>query len=244
MNSLENQEIKETEVVCIRRGSHKELKTVASPIPLDQSLIQVVANKKELDRRITAFCKRKRDELDRANLLEFCNVKEEGVVDSCARVVAMLYRKAGSKSYLRTSRVKNSVGPHISDNFVQSGDSEVKKIKLEISEPSSVLPVPLENRVGDLEKRLKLSENTPVPGDIYSRLKALEDRLEMLEGISPEYCQPVKVETERNEREELEQKKTGRKAQVHVSLSELDERILNLKNLLNSQVIKAEADSD
>jgi len=215
-----------------------------STIPLDQSLIQVVASKEELDRRITAFCKRKRDELDRANLLEFCNVKEEGVGDSCARVVAMLYRKAGSKSHLRTSHVKNSVGPHTSDNLVESGDSEVKKIKLEMSEQSSVLPAPLESRVGELEERLQLSENKPVPGHIYSRLKALEDRLEMLEGLSPEYCQPVKVEPESNEKEEFEQKKTRRKAQVHASLSELDERILNLKNLLNSQVIKAEADSD
>lgn len=213
-------------------------------IALDQSLIQVVASKEELNRRISAFCKRKRDELDKGNLLEFCNL--EGVGDSCARVVAVLCRKDGSKSHLRTSSVKNTVGPHNSPVIVHSADSGVKKIKLEIDNPNlcSLLPAPLENRVSELEKKVIFSDNKPVHGDIYTRLKVLEDRIELLEGISPEYCQPVELVRERDKKEWQEGEIRNRKTQVKGSLSELDQRICNLKNLLQTQIIKAEDASD
>lgn len=204
-----------------------------------------MANKEELERRISAFCKRKRDELDRTNLLEFCNLQEDGVGDSCARVAAMLCRKSGSKSHLRTSSVKNVIGPH-SNGIEQSRETEVKKIKLEFNsvDQTSVLPVSLENRFSELEKKVTFGENKPMPMDIYTRLKILEDRIVMLEGISPEYFNPVLKENFKNEKEEVEEIRRKRKAQVKGSLSELDERIFILKNLLKTQIIKAELDSD
>jgi hypothetical protein len=48
-------------------------------------------------------------------------------------------------------------------------------------------PVGLEERLSNAECHLKL--HGPVPKDIYSRLKQIEDRILQLEGLSPEYFQ-------------------------------------------------------
>jgi hypothetical protein len=48
-------------------------------------------------------------------------------------------------------------------------------------------PVGLEERLDSAECHLKL--HGPVPRDIYSRLKQIEDRILHLEGLSPEYFQ-------------------------------------------------------
>merc|ERR1712029_19511 len=116
-----------TEAMEATAQKEKEISANVVPhIDIDKSLIQVVASKEELDHRISAFCKRKRGELDRANCLEFCNLKDDGVGDSCARVLAVLHRKTGSKSHLRTSTVKNLSGPNIQMTTHPTG-SEAKK---------------------------------------------------------------------------------------------------------------------
>lgn len=229
----------------IQPKTEKETSQVVVPhINIDKSLVQVVANKEELDRRISAFCKRKRGELDRANCLEFCNLKEEGIGDSCARVLAVLCRKNGSKSHLRTSTVKNMSGPNI-QMIPNLRDREEKKIKLEVTNLDQIsLPIPLENRVSELEKKVTFGENKPVPIDIYTRLKMLEERIELLEGISPEYCHTVNMSSVKSEQEEIGERRKHRKIEIQGSLSELDERILSLKNLLQTKVMKVEADSD
>jgi hypothetical protein len=48
-------------------------------------------------------------------------------------------------------------------------------------------PMGLEERLSNAERHLKL--HGPVPKDIYSRLKQIEDRILHLEGLSPEYFQ-------------------------------------------------------
>jgi hypothetical protein len=48
-------------------------------------------------------------------------------------------------------------------------------------------PVGIEERLKNAECHLKL--HGPVPKDIYSRLKQIEDRILYLEGLSPEYFQ-------------------------------------------------------
>lgn len=48
-------------------------------------------------------------------------------------------------------------------------------------------PMGIEERLSNAECHLKL--HGPVPKDIYSRLKQIEDRILHLEGLSPEYFQ-------------------------------------------------------
>lgn len=81
-------------------------------ISIDKTLIQVAVSKEVLDQRIERFCNRKREEIDKSNLLEFCNIdKAEFVGDSCARIVANPTLKGESKSHIRTSQVLNTEGP-------------------------------------------------------------------------------------------------------------------------------------
>ena len=91
---------------------------------------------------------------------------------------------------------------------------------------------------------MTFGENKPVPIDIYTRLKMLEERIELLEGISPEYCHPVKISSVKSEQDEIQERREHRKTQIQLSLSDLDDRILSLKNLLQTKLMKVEADSD
>ncbi|XP_008829039.2 MAP3K12-binding inhibitory protein 1 isoform X3 [Nannospalax galili] len=72
----------------------------------------------------------------------------------------------------------------------------------------------------------------PVPRDIYQRIKKLEDKILELEGISPEYFQPVNFSGKR------------RKVQLpqqNYSLAELDEKISALKQALLRKSREAES---
>jgi len=63
----------------------------------------------------------------------------------------------------------------------------------EVPVPSSantqLNPTPaIQERLQNMEKHLGLNtKEQPIPLDVYGRLKALEDRILHLEGISPEY---------------------------------------------------------
>lgn len=45
----------------------------------------------------------------------------------------------------------------------------------------------VEERIANLEGHLKIVHGAPVPKDVYTRIKQLEDRVLYLEGLSPEY---------------------------------------------------------
>lgn len=49
----------------------------------------------------------------------------------------------------------------------------------------------IEERLHNLENVLKIGPEMPVPKDVYARLKAVEDRVLHLEGISPEYFRNI-----------------------------------------------------
>ena len=66
------------------------------------------------------------------------------------------------------------------------------------AEEDSEVPVGIRERLLELEKKVPvIAPKGPVPKDVYARIKALEDRVRYLEGISPEYfCNFVKMESE------------------------------------------------
>jgi len=45
----------------------------------------------------------------------------------------------------------------------------------------------LQERLQNMEQHLGIYENQPIPGDIYTRIKALEESILYLESVSPEY---------------------------------------------------------
>ena len=179
---------------------------------IDPELVQITAPKEEIDRRMEAFIKRKREEINESNVLEFCQRLPNETEDfSCARTDSILTtRQQGSSSHLRKSQVSyeslnfldisqyhvcsqviNEWGPQTIANRVDHGSllKNAKRIKREANFGSpSKSQDGVSERISDLEKKTcLLDSNKPVPKDVYQRLKALEDRIGYLESISPEY---------------------------------------------------------
>ena len=155
-----------------------------------------------MDRRIEAFIQRKRAELNNANVLEFCNRHiSEDPEFSCARVDSVLVgRRDDGKSHFRQSQVVNHDGPQ-----TRSRPTPPKRVKTEEGssadaakdDDDSEIPVGIRERLVELEKKVpSIAPRGPVPKDVYARIKALEDRVMYLEGVSPEYfCNFVKKES-------------------------------------------------
>ncbi|CAB4059391.1 MOCS2B [Lepeophtheirus salmonis] len=76
----------------------------------DSQKIQITASNNEIQRRIDSFAERKRLEVDRNNILEFCNrhYSDENEY-SCARTDSVLVKRQGSTSHYRKSKVVNSL---------------------------------------------------------------------------------------------------------------------------------------
>ena len=156
--------------------------------------MQVHATNAEMDERISRFIENKREDINNANILEFCGHQSEKS-QSCARTNAVLTKKRDSKSHLRKSSVINTFMNPMLDERLESLESSVDCIK-------------------------------PVPKDVYARLKALEDRLIILERISPKIQSSHEIvkETYENERrEELTQ-----------NLIDINDEMAQLKDALMS----------
>ncbi|XP_012272327.1 molybdopterin synthase catalytic subunit [Orussus abietinus] len=170
--------------ICKNRNTINDTKSGDESITakLDTSLVQIQADSEELNRRIQAFIARKREQVNVANVQEFCcrSDRNEEKEESCARVDAVLIRHKDSKSHVKVHRVLNSWGPQTVDPL------SLYKSTCETSQQSSdVYPPALDERLSHAEKNLGL--NRPVPRSVYERLKQIEDRLLYLESISPEY---------------------------------------------------------
>lgn len=158
---------------------------------------------------------RKRAEADVANIQEFCHrLPLDESHNSCARTEAILVSRKDSKSHLKgmckcdtcvycfnyvlcccllVSRVVNTWGPQTHAEVVASATPSSSDIK-----PTSAVLERLQN----MEKHLGFSDNQPIPKDVYTRLKALEDRILYLESTSPEYFDgPFRLQNHKYEEE-------------------------------------------
>ena len=188
-------------------------------IDIDPDVVQVKATNTELERRIAAFTSRKRALLDSANCLEFCGT------GGAARVAAVLGRSRGSKGHLRKSTADNSCHVLL--------PTPSKRIKLE---PNVALQVPIDQRMSELEERVFFREGQPVPVPVYTRLKQLEDRVLELEGLSPEYCNPLEIVKNRDREQAAVANKEARVNQLTSNLKNINSRIIELKNVLRSKL--------
>lgn len=135
------------------------------------SLVQIVVDENEMQQRIQSFIELKRDEINRNNLIDF--IDSSFADESCARIASSVYKVNGSKGHLKIKRVKNETGPIADDGKVQN------------SNPETIFSG-IDERLVIAEKFLQI-KSTPLPKDVYQRLKAIEDRIAHLNTISPEY---------------------------------------------------------
>nr|CAD7414753.1 unnamed protein product [Timema poppensis] len=141
-----------------------------------------------IERRISSFIERKREQVNLSNIHDFCHRDNVQVETSCARVNAVLLCRKDSKSHLRVRRVLNQWGPQT--RGVDPGSvSDPRDPALIHNQPQGPpgVAVGIEERLRNAENHLMVKG--PVPSDIYARLKQIEDRILYLESVSPEYFQ-------------------------------------------------------
>ncbi|XP_069959495.1 serine-rich adhesin for platelets isoform X2 [Cherax quadricarinatus] len=262
-SSEENLTAEESKDEMLRTRTETSPVGIRQSCLLDPNLVQIVASKKELDRRIAAFQQRKREELDVLNVQEFCMLSGgSSSLNSCARTTAVVLRSKGSNSHLKMTHVVNDWGPQtlgldpgsVSSDFMTSKASlkqECNTGKSSSSREGSVytghqspqdnkdsqepdiLPTGIEERLHNLESHLKLTPSGPVPRDVYARIKAVEDRVLHLEGISPEYFRASKIQALVNTSKQKEIKAV----EDDLSLEDLEQKIYQLKMKLKHKQI-------
>ncbi|KAK9889783.1 hypothetical protein WA026_007160 [Henosepilachna vigintioctopunctata] len=152
-----------------RRKINLEQKVVVPYVPAHFQLIH--ATKAELHRRIEAFQKMKRNEVNVKNIAEFCTVDRSSEF-ICARIDSTMKSRTDSKGHVQVDRVL---------------DTEYRRDQFSSKNFTKYIPP---NGVGERLQNIEtpLSFDKPVPIDIYRRIKLFEGRMLHLESISPEYA--------------------------------------------------------
>lgn len=68
-------------------------------------LVQIKASSEEIEQRIQKFIERKRDEIDKSNIRDFCSQRSDDTENSCARVDAVLVKRKDSKGHLQGGNI-------------------------------------------------------------------------------------------------------------------------------------------
>lgn len=153
----------------------------------DSRIVQIVASKAEIDRRINAFIKKKRLEVDAFNVREFCAIPECEEAISCARVDASYVPRQSKKSLLKVSSVLNAIESEESPRF-RPATAQAKTYAAShpsTSIPYRFLPSDLKERLSNMESHLSMFSTGR--DDVHKQIKSLEERLLYLETLSPEY---------------------------------------------------------
>lgn len=181
---------------------------IVDELKLSEALVQVRADGDEVQRRIEAFIELKREEINRNNLNDFIEAKDNF---SCARVASNVYRIEDSKGHLRIKRVKNITGPNDAKTLLdETAQPEPLSTAREMNYCS------IDERLQDVENYMKFGSSS-IPKDIYQRLKIIEDQISILKTVSPEYSQFVIS------------KDSAPKRKVEYSLSDLDKIIASME---------------
>lgn len=191
------------------------------------SLIQIKAkSEEEVKRRIEAFIKNKRNEIDERNIREFISPLSTEAENSCARVEAVYVHREGGKNHIALKRVDNTYGPQTQ---ALPGMEAVTKLPVSVQRAEAV-----EERLANMEAHLSLNKDGK---DIYCRLKALESRIGFLEGLSPEYFRNGWNPHNENKASISKEDTSSRpqSKQMPESLSDINKRIRFLKEVLRQK---------
>uniref|UniRef100_A0A1A9W2Q8 Molybdopterin synthase catalytic subunit n=1 Tax=Glossina brevipalpis TaxID=37001 RepID=A0A1A9W2Q8_9MUSC len=168
-----------------------------------KNFIQISAAEDEIKRRIQCFVEKKREEIDLNNIMDYtvkrsCAIDEDETENAfpinddddgctCARTNSTIVKQAFSKCHLKVRRVENSYGPQTRPDYLQTLDKlmtqQSNDFDVKSKQNTRTLPRGLQERLENIEEHLNISHT----GNLYRRIKAIENRLLHLESISPEY---------------------------------------------------------
>ncbi|XP_032584143.1 molybdopterin synthase catalytic subunit isoform X2 [Drosophila mojavensis] len=175
----------------------------------ESKLVQIRVSDIELTRRIKCFLKRKRDEINLHNIIDFKqqlrdSPRAESMLpkDSCARTQSILVKQQQSISHIKVHRAfedRRQTRPDYSSQLNKLMATKHKHCELV---KSNVLK---NARLQNIEEYMRI---TPDDEDnIYNRIKNIENRILILESTSPEYKYYIKLGKESNNINKKESKK-------------------------------------
>ncbi|KAH8330305.1 hypothetical protein KR067_000985 [Drosophila pandora] len=194
-----------------------------------QKLVQIRVNDAELSKRLECFVNRKRDEINSQNIIDFKHPPADSVPelsDSCARTQSTVIKQEKSNCHIKVRRVNNRSYPQ---QMEPRPNYELELNKLMGSrggqnEPSVKMRKSLyDSRLLTIESYMGLAPKSE--DDIFGRIKTLEDRILLLESISPEYKHFTNFEP--SSLEPPAPKKTRKKSYSAHELGILIEKIKN-----------------
>lgn len=202
---------------------------------MNPALVQITANNDEMDRRIAAFFRKKRQDVDIQNQREFCNLLNTENEFSCARVDAIFLPRVGQRSHITVTDANRENEMMKTDNITVDTMLHSVPSKRLKTESLELLPRGVEERLDNIECHLK-SNVKSVQHDVYSRLKSLEEKILYLEGLSPEYFSYKSSSVQNTSRRFSSDGRTQKGTSDVGCDSELDERLLQLKEKLLSKI--------
>ncbi|XP_065060786.1 MAP3K12-binding inhibitory protein 1-like [Rhopilema esculentum] len=213
------------------------------------SLVQITASSEEINRRINSFIHRKKLEVDAYNRREFCVFKSNKDESTCARTDAAFVPRHGKKSLLKTYKVYNKLDTTRAPHSKQTS-SRLKGLSnaWRPTHPSTSLdlkhlPVETYERVDNLHQHV-FAKPLQKPSDdenqashsAFVKIKSLEDRVLLLEGLSPEYFSHNNKEIHYREAKDLERTwQTDFNQQTSKDAVLMDKRINELRGILQSK---------
>ncbi|KAH9519450.1 hypothetical protein Btru_002668 [Bulinus truncatus] len=193
-------------------------------------LIQIkAANEEEVFRRIDAFIRNKRIEVNERNIREFISPALVETDTSCARTEAVYIHRDGEKSHISLKKVDNAYGPQTLLPADEDYDHKsYRHVPVDVQRADAV-----EERLRNMENHLNID---PDSKNVFSRIKALEERINFLEGLSPEYFTKIpQMQDKSQEQLSYEKKNTLPNLKKIESLTEINKRINQLKQTLKQK---------
>nr|XP_036224521.1 molybdopterin synthase catalytic subunit-like [Bactrocera oleae] len=175
---------------------------ICTEISVPNDLVQIAVDKNEIKNRITCFLQKKREEINQNNVFDYRDTPnyakiEEGIQPNfllenlCARVNSTVVKQDSSKCLLKVCRVKNTSGPQIRPNHLDTLDklmvneAPIKYVNKDSCYENFAV-IGKRKRMESIEQHLFHSTSYHLPMNL--RLKQAEDRILRLESLSPEYC--------------------------------------------------------
>ncbi|XP_022219387.1 molybdopterin synthase catalytic subunit isoform X2 [Drosophila obscura] len=156
-----------------------------------RNLVQIRANDCELSKRLECFFKRKRAEINSHNVIDFKqsnlipNIDSKTEVKvSCARTQSTVSKQEQSNCHLKVRRVTNRCGPQ-QMQFRPKYKLELNRLMASRVSTNEMGKSLHNSRLHAIETYIGLTGNDNE--NIINRIKYVEDRILLLESISPEY---------------------------------------------------------
>ncbi|XP_064622850.1 MAP3K12-binding inhibitory protein 1-like [Lineus longissimus] len=228
---------------CAGRDHVEEKTEVEQKRLIDPSLVQVRADKSEIERRITAFIEKKQQEVDENNKRDFCSVFsiDTEPENSCARTDAVFMAGSEGKGHVKVSRVVNSWGPQTRMNYDLSLQDQPPNLGTDQS--SATLTNAIHDRLQNMEKHLGMkvrqdNMNNISTAELFQRIKELEERILYLESLSPEYFNSIPA-PKKAKKDPSPVPSSLHDGTTHIyrglSMSEINERISSLQQSLRQK---------